>query len=101
MLLYNETIGIDKEIELEWLAWMKEIYIPEMRSTGVFVDFKIYKVLTHDDESSVSYCVQCFTPTIEQFQHYLAVFAPVLAEKHHQKFKDRHVAFRTLLEGVE
>jgi hypothetical protein len=100
MLLYNETIGIDKEIEMEWLAWIKEIYIPDMMATGVFVDFKLYKVLTHEDEGSVSYCVQYFTPTIEQFQHYLASFAPVLAERHHQKFKDRHMAFRTLLEAV-
>ena len=100
MLLYNETIGIDKDIELEWLAWMKEIYIPDMMATGVFTDHKIYKVLTHDDEGSVSYCIQYFTPTIEQFNHYLAAFAPTLAEKHHQQFKDRHVAFRTLLEGL-
>lgn len=101
MLLYNETIGIDKEIEQDWLIWIRETYIPDMMGTGVFVDSKIYKVLTHEDEGSVSYCVQYFTPTIEQFQHYLDTFAPVLTEKHHQKFKDRHVAFRTLLEVVE
>ena len=101
MLLYNETIGIDKDIEQEWLVWMKGIYIPDMMASGVFSDFKIYKILTHDDEGSVSYCIQYFTPTIEQFNHYLEAVAPTLAEKHHQHFKDRHVAFRTLLEGVE
>ncbi|MBK5278821.1 MAG: DUF4286 family protein [Bacteroidia bacterium] len=101
MLLYNETIGIDKDIEKEWLEWMNQVYIPDIMATEVFVDYKFYKVLTHDDEGSVSYCVQYFTPSIEKFNHYLAVVAPSLAEKHHQKFKDRHVAFRTLLEGVE
>ncbi len=100
MLLYNETIGVDKEIEQEWLTWMKEDYIPDMMATGDFVEYKFFKVLTHEDEGSVSYCVQYFTPTIEQFQHYLSAFAPTLAEKHHQKFKDRHLAFRTLLEAV-
>ncbi len=100
MLLYNETIGLDKEIEQEWLDWIKDTYIPDMMASGVFVDYKLYKVLTLEDDSSVSYCVQYFTPTIEQFQHYLKEFAPVLAEKHHQKFKDHHAAFRTLLESI-
>lgn len=100
MLLYNVTVGIDKEIEQEWISWVKTIHIPDVMKVGVFVDYKFYKVLTHDDGGSSSYCIQYFTPTIDQFQQYLDGFAKSLIEEHHLKFKDRHVIFQTLLEEV-
>lgn len=100
MILYNVTIGIDREIEPEWIAWMKTEHIPEILNTGIFESHKFYKVLSHDDEHTVSYCVQYFTPSIEQFNMYLKDFALTFVEKHKAKFKDKHVAFRTLLEEV-
>jgi len=30
MYLYNVTVGVDKEIEEEWLRWMKQQYIPSI-----------------------------------------------------------------------
>lgn len=101
MILYNVTYGIDKEIELEWVTWMKESHIPNNLNTGLFVGHKFYKVLSHEDEVSSSYCIQYFIPTIVQFNQYLEDFAPRLIEELRQRFKDRHVAFNTLLEEVE
>jgi hypothetical protein len=100
MILYNVTIGIDKEIESEWVDWMKSEHIPEILNTGIFFQHKFYKVLSHDDETSVSYCIQYFTENIEEFNLYLKDHAPIFVEKHRAKYKDRHVAFRTLLEEV-
>jgi len=101
MILYNVTFGIDREIEPEWVLWMKETHIPEVLSTGVFTGHKFYKVLSHEVEGTSSYCIQYFTPSIIQFNQYLATFAPRFLEEHRQRFKDRHVAFNTLLEEVE
>ncbi len=100
MILYNVTIGIDKEIEPEWVMWMKMEHIPEVLQTGIFLSHKFYKVLSHEDEQTVSYCIQYFTAGIEQFNVYLNEYAPALIEKHRARFKDKHVAFRTLLEEV-
>lgn len=100
MLLYNVTFGIDKQIEEEWISWIKENYIPALMQTGLFTDYKMYKVLTHDDESSVSYSVQCFSNTIDQVLKYLNDFAPALVEVHRLRFKDKHVAFNTLLQEI-
>jgi len=74
--------------------------VHEVLETGIFVGHKFYKVLSQEDESTVSYCVQYFTPSIEQFNLYLKDHAPALIEAHRKMFKDRHVAFRTLLEEV-
>ena len=100
MLLYNITIGIDKEIEAEWLQWMKDQYIPVIMQTGMFVDWKIYKVLHDQDDSSVSYSVQYFSETIEKVVQFVEQIEPELNKQHQKKYKDRHVAFRTLLEEV-
>jgi len=101
MILYNVTFGIDKEIEAEWVLWMKQTHIPEVLGTGVFTGHKFYKVLSHDVEGTSSYCIQYFTPSIVHFNHYLETFAPKFQEQLRQLFKDRHVAFNTLLEEVE
>jgi len=100
MLLYNVTFGVDKQIEGEWITWMKANYIPAIMDTGLFSNYKMYKVLTHDDESSVSYSVQCFSESIEKVLTYLNEVAPPLVEAHRLRFKDHHVAFNTLLDEI-
>jgi|SRR5687768_14691866 hypothetical protein len=100
MLLYNVTIGIDKDIENEWLVWMKEKHIPDVMKTGMFVHSKMYKVLHDQDDGTISYSVQYFARTLDNIQQYLEVFAPVLIEEHRKRFENKHVAFRTLLEEV-
>lgn len=98
MLLYNVTIGIDKDIETEWIQWMKEQYIPVVMQTNKFVNWKMYKVLHDEDDRSVSYSVQYFANTIEDVVQFVEKIEPELNKVHQQRFKDRHVAFRTLLE---
>jgi hypothetical protein len=98
MLLYNVTVGIDKNLEMEWLQWMKSKHIPDVMKTGMFVDHKIYKVLHDQEDGTSSYSIQYLAESIEQVMQYLEVFAPVLRDEHKKKFE--HVAFRTLLEQV-
>jgi hypothetical protein len=100
MLLYNVTVGIDKEIEQDWLAWIKQYYLPAVMETGFFTDSKLYRVTTHDDENSVSYSIQLFTNNIESVVQYLDKHTTGIIEAHRLKFKDRHVVFNTLLEEV-
>lgn len=100
MLLYNITFGIDKEIEAEWIGWIKANYIAGIMQTGLFTEYKMYKVLSHEDETSVSYSIQVFAPTIEHVLTYLNEHSPQLVNAHREKFKDKHVAFNTLLDEV-
>ena len=100
MLLYNVTVGIDKDIEAEWLQYMREKHIKDVLNTGLFVESKMYKVLHDQDDGTISYSIQYFARSIEDVQQYLEVFAPVLIEQHRKKFEHKHIAFRTLLEEV-
>lgn len=100
MFLYNVTIGIDPSVEQEWIAWMKSKHIPDVLRTGMFSEYKMYKVLHDNNDGTTSYSVQYFSDSLEKVVRYLEVFAPALVEEHRALFKDKHVAFRTLLEEI-
>ncbi len=100
MFLYNVTVGVDKAIEQEWIAWVKETYIPAVLETQHFSNAKLYRVVTHDDEHSVSYSLQFFANQIESVVKYLDEHTGTIIESHRIRFKDRHVVFNTLLEEV-
>lgn len=100
MLLYNVTIGIDRDSEEEWLRYMRETHIQAVLNTGLFVGHKMYKVLHDQDDNTISYSVQYFAKTIEDVRQYLETFAPALIEEHRKKFHNRHVTFMTLLDEV-
>lgn len=100
MIIYNVTSGIDKEIEQEWVAWMKETHIPEVMNTQMFVTYRFYKVLSTGDEGSVSYAVQYAAKSLDQLDAYLEKFAPKLREDVQKKFGSRVASFRTLLQEV-
>jgi hypothetical protein len=101
MLLYNVTVGVDPDIEQDWLKWMREKHIPEVLRTGMFVESKMYKVLHDTNDGTISYSVQYFARSIDQIQEYLEVFAPKLVEEHRVRFLNKHVAFQTLLDEIQ
>lgn len=68
--------------------------------TGKFEGYKIFKVLNQEQEETISYSVQYFANSIDDVVDYLNNHAPALSAEHRDMFKDRHVAFRTLLEEV-
>jgi len=100
MFLYNVTVGIDREVEQEWLAWMKSEHIPDVLATGMFVSHKFYKVLHDNEDGTVSYSIQYLAESIDHVVKYLEEFAPGMIQKHQEKYAGKHVAFRTLLEEV-
>ncbi len=100
MILYNVTVGIDKLAEKDWLLWMSEDHIPKIMATGFFNDFKVFKVLSHEDTETSSYSVQYFSDSLDKIEDYLENHAPALASEHQLRFKDKHAVFRTLLEEV-
>ncbi|HZY81898.1 MAG TPA: DUF4286 family protein [Cyclobacteriaceae bacterium] len=100
MIIYNVTVGVDKAIETEWLLWMKEVHIPDVMRTKMFLNSRIYRVLTTGDENSVSYAIQYSARSLTEIDQYLEKYAPALRDDVTKKFGDKAVSFRTLLEEV-
>ena len=101
MIIYNVTINIEEEIHADWIAWMKEVHIPEVMSTGHFIENKICKVIsTQEDETGNTYAIQYTCNSINDLDEYQEKHAPKLQKKHMDRYEGKFVAFRTLLEVV-
>ena len=100
MIIYNVTVGVDRKIEQDWLEWMREIHIPDVMRTNMFLGHKIYKILTADTEETVSYAIQYSAASLNEIERYLEEFAPALREEVNKKFGEQQAAFRTLLEEI-
>lgn len=99
MILYNVTLNVNEDIAGDWLHWMTDKHIPDVMATGLFKDYKIYKIISDDEGSTFS--VQYFLNSMEDYETYKKNFATALQSEHSGKFKDKFVAFRTIMESVE
>ena len=100
MIIYNVTVKIDTAFHDEWLKWMKETHIPEVMKTGCFTENRMLKVLTNDEPDGVTYSIQYTCNGMNDFLEYEQRFASKLRAEHSAKYRDKFVAFRTLLEVV-
>ncbi len=100
MIVYNVTNSVDKQVAEEWISWMRDVHIPEVLKTGMFTQYKILKVLNHEDEHTFSYAVQYFAASMELVEEYLQKHAPHLRAEVQKRYGERVVAYRTLLEDL-
>jgi len=100
MFVYNLSIKIDPEIEKEWVKWQRDEHIPEVMRSGLFTDYKFYRLLEQDEREGVTYVLQYFASTTALYKEYLEKYAPSFREKAFSKWGDKFIAFRTLMEVV-
>ena len=100
MIVYSVTIKVELDIHNKWIEWMKVKHIPDVLDTKKFVDFKMHRVLAENEEDGITYNVQYRAETMTDYFDYQKEFAPALQVEHTEKYKDKFVAFRTLLKEV-
>ncbi len=100
MILYNVTVNIEKDVESEWLNWMREEHIPAVLDTGLFKHNKIFRLLNETENEDTTYSIQYFAESMDHVEVYLDKFAPELVKEHMDRYKYKHVAFRTVMEEV-
>ena len=100
MILYNVTINIDDSVHDEWLEWMRSKHIPDVLSTGLFTESKLYRIRTENEEEENTYSIQYFLRSMDDYKIYQKEYAEKLQFEHTEKFKDKFVAFRTIMELV-
>ena len=100
MILYNVTVSVDPEIHDEWFDWMRKEHMPRVIGTGMFQSSKMFKVLLEKGDT-LTYAIQYSTDSISKLQQYLARFAPELQQASLQKYGQKAVAFRTVLEEID
>lgn len=100
MILYNVTIQVDPSIQEEWLSWMKAEHIPEVMATGLFTEYKCWQLLDLENTSGPTYAVQYIATSRENYQTYIDQFATEMRKRGTDKWADRFIAFRTVMQAV-
>lgn len=98
MIIYNVTSKLSTSIAKEWVEWMKQEHIPDLMKTGLFLDYRLCRLLDMDDSEGPTYTTQFFCDGFENYETYIQEHANQMREKGHQRFGNKYIAFQTVME---
>ena len=101
MLIYNVTTKVDWSIHHEWVEWMLNEHFPEMVNTGCFTNSRLMRLLETDENDGPTYAAQYFTENRADYERYIKDHSVAVRKKYNEKWGDRVIAFRTLMQVVE
>ena len=97
-VIYNVTVKIEKESESAWVQWMRNTHIPDVLATKSFLNAKLNKILFLDESDGITYTVQYMSQDMKTLDRYHKEFASKLQKDLVTHFKDKYVAFRSIME---
>jgi hypothetical protein len=100
MILYNVTSSVDPEVAEEWLAFMRDVHMPDIMATGYFVKSQLLRLLNEEDDG-YTYAAQFYCLNVEQLDEYQETLAPGLRADLETRFPGQYVSFRTVLEVID
>jgi|SRR5690606_975151 len=101
MYTLNITTKVDHSILSQWLAWQKQIHIPAMMATGAFESFRFCELLGHDESEGKTFIIQYSIAALEDYESFLEIHDERLRNKGFEKWGDRFLAFRTLMQNID
>ena len=99
-IVYNVTIKVNASIANDWLSWLKEEHIPEVIATGCFTKAQIMRLLEIDETEGPTFAIQYFAENRSQYDLYIEKFAGFMRQKSFDKWGDKFIAFRSLMQVV-
>jgi hypothetical protein len=99
-VIYNVTIKVESTIAQQWLQWLLEDHIPDVLQTGCFSAYKVVRLLEVDDTEGPTYAIQYSAESKADYNRYILQYAPQMRQKSYDKWGDRFIAFRSVMEVV-
>jgi len=100
MYIYNVTINIEEAVHAAWLAWMKEIHIPDMLAIGKFTEARFCRVMVEEEMGGITYSIQYSVTDKSTLDRYYKEDADNMRQECIKRFGNSFVAFRTELEVI-
>jgi hypothetical protein len=101
MIVYNITVSVDLDVHEDWVSWMKETHIPDVMSTGMFVSYRLTRMLNHEHTDMEIYAVQYLCKDMAHLTTYQKDFAEALQADHRKRYDGKYTVFRSLLEIID
>lgn len=99
MIIYNVTCNVENEILQDWLKWMVDVHIPDVMQTGFFLEANINKVISSNDDGT-TYAISYSCESMKKLHQYQIKFSSELQKKHIERYGEKVVSFRTILELI-
>ena len=96
MIIYNITANVSLEIVDKWLEWMKEVHIPHVMKTNMFVSCSINRIISNSD-SGITYAIAYKCKSLKDLQKYEISFSKNLSKEYDIKFAQSAPTFRTIM----
>lgn len=100
MIKYNVTIGVDEDITTAWLDWMKKEHIPDVMDTGIFLKAQISRIINSSDSNN-TFAITYTCDSMKDLHYYQVNYATELQQKHIDRYGDKAVPFRTIMEVIQ
>ena len=101
MIVYNITTKVHASVDAAWLQWQQQEHIPAIMATGFFTAYKIFRLLEQDDSDGNTYAVQYSAISKEQYNFYMIEHDKLLLQKALEKWGDKTISFRSVLEVIQ
>lgn len=93
-VLYEVRVRVDRDIALEWLAWMEAVHLPEIMATGCFRRCSLQRVTEDIEDGRESFLLEYQARSPEAYEHYRTAHAPAIQQAHTDRYTGRFVATR-------
>lgn len=101
MIIYNVTITLDIEIAKEWQEWMVGTHIPDVMRTGMFISYRMGRLLNHEHKDSEIFTIQYIVESMERLYEYIDDYSEPLQDAHSKRYHGRYVIFRTIMDLID
>lgn len=101
MIIYNVTVKVEAAIADEWLQWLLHDHIASMMNTNCFIDYKVVRLLEIDDSEGPTYAIQYFADSKADYNRYIEIHSSKMQKVSFEKWADRFIAFRSVMEVVK
>lgn len=101
MLLYNTTYHVEQEVIANFLIWLREMYMEDVRKNGLLKNPRLCRVLSHREEGSESYSLQWEVESSGTLHRWHAEQGAAFNEQIVKTFGDKVIGIPTLLEVLE
>jgi len=100
MFVYNVTIKVETAIATEWLQWLQQEHVPDILNTGCFTQAAIHRLLETDDSEGPTYSIQYKAESKALYNQYIGQFAGEMRQRSFDKWGNRFITFRSLMQVV-
>lgn len=101
MIIYSVTVQVPNELAVEWLNWMREEHIPAVMDAGYFSAFHVQRLIDPVvDPNFRTFNIQYECESLTKYDAYRRLAAPALQQATAERYGNKVVAFRTVLERM-